>query len=163
MQVGALSPLKSESLLQLRQSDDPVAACVPAVHAVTTLLPTQREPAGHAPHESRSAVPVPPDVYEPGGHTLQLEAPAALYCVSLPHGQLPSTGVSPPQVPQSPGDRFDLWAMRLCGPWHVDGPLAPVREHRFHVLSRGSHCTTMPECFWDTNSEKPEYVSPEST
>ena len=53
------------------------AAYVPASHAVCTLDPSHEKPDGHSLQLVRVVV-VPPDVYDPAEHVLQLLAPATL-------------------------------------------------------------------------------------
>ena len=67
-------------------ADAPTSADMPATHAVCTLEPSHECPAGHGEHVVRVALS-PPDVYEPGGHVLQLLAPPPLYCLSSLHAE----------------------------------------------------------------------------
>ena len=65
--------------------DDPASEYVPVSQAVTRLVPSHQEPAGHTPQLDR-VVLSPPEVNEPPGHVLQLLALALRYSSSLPHG-----------------------------------------------------------------------------
>ena len=65
--------------------DAPAPEYVPASHAVTMLVPSQRDPAGQGSQRDR-VVLSPPDVNEPLGHVLQPLALALRYLSSLPHG-----------------------------------------------------------------------------
>ena len=64
-----------------------------APHAALTLVPSHEwYPAGHSEHEVRSwPLLLPPPVYEPVRHVLQVLAPTVLYMLSAPH-----TGLVPP-------------------------------------------------------------------
>ena len=70
---------------QSEHDASPLVLNVPALHGVTVLVPSQREPAAHSEHVER-VVDVPSDVNDPAGHSVQLVAPRAEKKLSSPHG-----------------------------------------------------------------------------
>ena len=87
MQLAAAPP-EAVPARHSEHDDAPTSADVPAAHAVRTLEPSQEYPAGHGSQLVR-VVLSPPDVYDPGGHVLQLLAPPPLYASSSPHAEHP--------------------------------------------------------------------------
>ena len=99
-------PTEAENLPATHSAQADAPGCgenVPAAHGVGSPMPSHAEPAGHSTHVVRSALELPPSVYEPSGQTEQLGAALSLYRWLAPHARQPSA-CAPDHVPGKHGE-----------------------------------------------------------